>query len=180
MMTLHNFSNIIFEKMFTFSVKERELYWYLLCVYVVLFLSNNTNQIDDKTATNVVYVWIPHSIMPLIITQRTKSIQGIKNCIPFCIFEPIKTPRSSHDKSHDNVIKWKHFPRYWPFVRGIHRSKVNSPHKGQWRGALMFFFDLRLNKRLSKQWWGWWFDTLSRPLWRHHNDLSIPKLQRHN
>ena len=40
--------------------------------------------------------------------------------------------------SHDDVIKWKHFPRYWPFVRGIHRSAVNSPHKGQWRGALMF------------------------------------------
>ena len=39
---------------------------------------------------------------------------------------------------HDDVIKWKHFPRYWPFVRGIHRSPVNSPHKVQWRGALMF------------------------------------------
>ena len=40
--------------------------------------------------------------------------------------------------THDDVIKWKYFPRYWPFVRGIHRSPVNSPHKGQWRGALMF------------------------------------------
>ena len=40
--------------------------------------------------------------------------------------------------SHDDVIKWKHFPRYWPFVRGIHRSPMNSLHKGQWRGALMF------------------------------------------
>ena len=30
------------------------------------------------------------------------------------------------------------FPRNWPFVRGIHRSPVNFPHKGQWRGALMF------------------------------------------
>ena len=39
---------------------------------------------------------------------------------------------------HDDVIKWKHFPRYRPFVREIHRSPVNSPHKGQWRGALMF------------------------------------------
>ena len=37
-----------------------------------------------------------------------------------------------------NVIKWKHFLRYRPFVRGIHRSTLNSPHKGQWRGALMF------------------------------------------
>ena len=38
----------------------------------------------------------------------------------------------------DDDIKWNHFPRCWPFVRGIHRSPVNSPHKGQWRGALMF------------------------------------------
>ena len=30
--------------------------------------------------------------------------------------------------SHDDVIKWKHFPRYWSFVRGIH----------QWWGASMF------------------------------------------
>ena len=39
---------------------------------------------------------------------------------------------------HDNRIKWKHFPRYWPFVRGIHQSPVNFPHKGQWCGALIF------------------------------------------
>ena len=39
---------------------------------------------------------------------------------------------------HDDVIKWKHFPRNWPFLRGIHRWPVNSPHKGQWRRALMF------------------------------------------
>ena len=39
---------------------------------------------------------------------------------------------------HDDVIKWKHFPRYWPFVRWIDWSPVNFPHKGQWRGALMF------------------------------------------
>ena len=32
---------------------------------------------------------------------------------------------------HDDVIKWKHFPRYWSFVWGIHRSPVNSPHKSQ-------------------------------------------------
>ena len=51
---------------------------------------------------------------------------------------------------HDDVIKWKHFPRYWPFVRGIHRWPVvrgihrwpmDSPHEGQWRGALMLSFN---------------------------------------
>ena len=131
--------------------------------------------------------------------------------------------------------------RYWPFVRGIHRPPVASPHKGQCRGAWMFssictwanswannrvtcemrrhrayydltmmihrkpvvsrtkgqrcrscthdihrsrwiptqrpvtrsfdvFCDLRLNKRLSKQLWGWWFETPSWSLWRHCNE----------
>ena len=39
---------------------------------------------------------------------------------------------------HDVVVKWKHFPRYWPFVRGIHQLLVNSPHKVLWLGTLMF------------------------------------------
>ena len=77
---------------------------------------------------------------------------------------------------HDDVIKWKRFPRYWPFVRGIHRSPVNSPHKGQWRRALIFSLDQRPNKRLSKQSWGWWFETPSRPLWRHCNVFSTAHL----
>ena len=38
---------------------------------------------------------------------------------------------------YDDVIKWKHFPPYWPFVRGIHRWPVNSPYKGHWHGALI-------------------------------------------
>ena len=46
--------------------------------------------------------------------------------------------RTRRHFNHDDVIKWKHFPRNWPFVRGIHRSPVNSPHKGQWHGALIF------------------------------------------
>ena len=53
------------------------------------------------------------------------------NVLTFC-------PFPCNHISHDDVIKWKHFPRYWPFARGIHRSPVNSPHKGQRRGALMF------------------------------------------
>ena len=54
-------------------------------------------------------------------------------------------------------------------MRGIHRSPVNSPHKGQWRGAQMFFFYMRLNKRLTKQSCGWRFETPSRSVWRHCN-----------
>ena len=50
---------------------------------------------------------------------------------------------------HDDVIKLKHFPRYWPFVRGVPRSPVNFPHTSQWRGALYVFFDPRMDKGLS-------------------------------
>ena len=46
---------------------------------------------------------------------------------------------------HDDVIKWKHFLRYWPFLRG-----VNSLHKGQWRRALMFsLIYARINGRVN-------------------------------
>ena len=50
-------------------------------------------------------------------------------------WQPVFVPDG---RLHDDVIKWKQFPRYWPIVRGIHRSPVNSLHKVQWRGALMF------------------------------------------
>ena len=70
---------------------------------------------------------------------------------------------------HDDVIKWKHFPRYWPFVRGIYRSPLISPHNRPVARSFDVFFDLRLNKQLNKQSRGWWFETLSRSLWRHCN-----------
>ena len=68
-------------------------------------------------------------------------------------------------------IKWKHFPRYWPFVRGIHQSPVNSPHKGQWRKALIFFICAWTNG-WGRQWRRRWIETPSRQLWRHCNDLN--------
>ena len=180
-----------------------------------------------------------------------------------------------HIRQND-AIKWKYFPRYWPFVRGIYRLSLISPHKGQWRGALMFslicawinrwvntgeagdlrrhrahydvivmvslalnfyqylrvsvplcwlqcvflyiaqnvsiswwrhqmetfsallaicagnspvhgefpaqrlvtrnfdvYFDMHPNNRLSKQSWCWWFETQSRPLWRHRNVFRL-------
>ena len=58
---------------------------------------------------------------------------------------------------HDDKL----FPRYWPFVRGIHRSPVNPPHQGQWRGALMFLLILSKQSRRRR------FETSSCSLWRH-------------
>ena len=73
---------------------------------------------------------------------------------------------------HDDIIKWKHIPRHWPFVRGIHWSPTDSPHKGQWSRAFDVLFDLCLNKLLSKYSKHWLFETPSRSLWRHCNVIT--------
>ena len=68
----------------------------------------------------------------------------------------------------DDVIKRKHLPRYRPFVRGIQRSPVNSPHKGQWRGALIFSL---LCARIN----GWVNNREAGDLRRHraHYDVTV-------
>ena len=63
----------------------------------------------------------------------------------------------------------------------------NSPVSGEFPAqrpvtrSFDVFFDLRLNKRLSNQSWDWWFETLSRPLWRQCNEeiqTDVRKLSR--
>ena len=75
--------------------------------------------------------------------------------------------------THDDVIKWKHCPRYWPFCAGNSQLTGEFPHKGRWPGALMFSFICAwIND--SKQYWGWWFETPSCSLWRHCN-TKLPR-----
>ena len=62
------------------------------------------------------------------------------------------------------IAWWRHqmetFPRHYPFVRGIHRWPVDFPHKGQWRGALMF--------SLICIWTNWYADLQVKPLLRSY------------
>ena len=70
-----------------------------------------------------------------VLTQRTPTVPS-----DFIAPDGDKSSPSAGtmQTTHDDVIKWKHFRRYWTIVRVIHRSAVNSSHRGQWRGALMF------------------------------------------
>ena len=93
---------------------------------------------------------------------------------------------------HEDDWTWKSFLRHWPFVRGTwwrHQMEKfsallticagNSPVPGEFPTQMPVtrsfdvFFDLRPNKQLSKQLWGWWFGTPSWSLWRHCNDTSV-------
>ena len=77
-------------------------------------------------------------------------------------------PPSKMMRAHDDVYKWKNFLRYWPFVWGIYRSPVNAPHKGQWRGALMF--------SLICAWTNGWVNNQDAGVLRHysaHYDVTV-------
>ena len=74
-----------------------------------------------------------------------------------------------------NSTWWRH--QMETFSAWLAICAGNSPVPGEFptqrpvTWSFDIFFDLRLNKRLSKQSWGWWFETLLRPFWRHSNDL---------
>ena len=81
------------------------------------------------------------------------------------------------------VILFQHIEAWWrhqmeTFSALLAICAGNSPVSGEFPAqrpvtrSFDVFFDLRLNKRLSKQWWGWWFETLLCPLWRHRNGLA--------
>ena len=99
------------------------------CIFFIIY-----QDIDDK------HLIILHPILWVLMPWRWKEPghQQPQYWQSSIIVQPQYHQSWNFYSSHDDVIKWKHFPHYWPFVRGIHRSPVNSPHKGQWRGALMF------------------------------------------
>ena len=74
----------------------------------------------------------------------------------------VPTGLSLMTSSHANIFRLtgREFPAQRPVTRSFD-----------------VFFDLCLNKRLSKQSWDWWFETLSRPLWRHYNVVSLCVLE---
>ena len=101
---------------------------------------------SDNSFTLIEYfamTWSKHFPFSLMYTLYTSNANREKNiCVTLDVRRilpyAIVLVCCFNLQRHDDVIKWKHLPRFWSFVRGIHRSPVNSPHKGQWRGALMF------------------------------------------
>ena len=78
-----------------------------------------------------------------IVVQRTKRLSSevITECPILLLYTAISHPQLIHD----DVIKWKHFPRYWPFVPVTEEFFSQRPLT---RGFDVFF-DLRLNKQLG-------------------------------
>ena len=86
---------------------------------------------------------------------------------------------------HGNrILWWRHLMKTFSAILAI--CAGNSPVPGEFpaqrpvTGSFDVFFDLRPNKLLSKQWWGCWFETPSRPLWRHCNESSLCRASSHD
>ena len=83
------------------------------------------------------------------------------------------TIRISACSSLSNPSWWRHQMETFSALLAL--CAGNSPVTGEFpsqrpvTGNFGIFFDLRLNKRLSKQSWGWWFETPCHPLWCHYN-----------
>ena len=69
----------------------------------------------------------------------------------------------------------KHFPRNWPFFEGNPPVTGDIPSQRTVTRSFVVFYDLRLNKRLSKQSGRRWFGALSHSLWRHCNAIYLPR-----
>ena len=88
----------------------------------------------------------------------------------------INTGVDSSSIWHRAIAWWRHQMETFSALLAL--CAGNSPVTGEFPSqrpvtqSFDVFFDLRLNKRLSKQSWGWWFETPSRSLWRHCNEMN--------
>ena len=128
--------------------------WSILCFYAAAV--RHATPSNDQVCFNETWLYLQMVGSALLVSEvidfkgcqvaKLMQLRVLSNALEECLqtwaHQPIVAKLRNIATlvwvNHDDVIKWKHFPRNWPFVREIHRSPVNFPHKGQWRGALMF------------------------------------------
>ena len=150
-----------------------------LCyMYLIKILSHTANMNDYKytcTADNNTHrtkyiscgIYISVSLKLMWIHLHSHTMATYRN---FAVWLRCNTIH------YDDVIKRKLFSALLAICAG--NSPVNGEFPAQRPVTRSFgvFFDLRLHKRLSKQSWGW-FETPSRPSWRHCNGITQHRMQ---
>ena len=118
-------------------------------------------------------IWDLDNLLPLQLLNRHEG--GVNSLV---LYNDMLL--SASDDHEIKVNPWISFTSWWrhqmeTFSALLAICAGNSPGTGEFLAqspvtrSFDVFIDLCLNKRLSKQWWGWWFETPSRPLWRHPN-----------
>ena len=125
------------------------------------------NDMKLKVKSRYIVVWVRCSTLRLFLRGCAEGAGWLSMVGNPSTIIPEPYHHQWVTETNDDVIKWKHFPRYWPFVRGIHRSPVNSPHKGQWRGALMLSLICAWKKN------GWVNNRKAGDFRRHHAHYDV-------
>ena len=98
--------------------------------FKIIFFQLITQNSSLGTRCEIDFMWMPKKPCSKLMLMLSPSGVTRPQCVSIC--SNMMTSRNENNSHiHDDVIKWKHFPRYWPFVGAFHRSAVNSPHKGQ-------------------------------------------------
>ena len=114
--------------------------------------------------------WCQHLNHALLLRQKTPWKSQRRRTIIHSKCQPIYWKQEC-------MSWWRHKMETFSALLAI--CAGNSPVTGEFPAqrpvtrSFDVFFDLHLNKRLSKQSWGWWFHTPSRPLWRHCNVIQM-------
>ena len=89
---------------------------------------------------NNTFRWLWWDSLPVDTIGAGNGLLLRHQAISWAYVDHLRVPFHNNDVTlaDDDVMKCKQFPRYWPFVRGIHRPPVNFKHISQWRGALMY------------------------------------------
>ena len=110
-------------------------YWTLQWTLVT---SAATQSLSHNRSRYVLMHYVRNLTIPMTYSSKGAFGTDRIHFSRFITMQCLQTCVTIYHVAHGDVIKWKHFPALLAFVRGMHRSPVNSPHKGQWRGALMF------------------------------------------
>ena len=144
------------------SCEPTNMFDFLTPIFTVFRLSLNYSR-NPIYSAHVIY-WY------LIYTQKCLHTSGLS------VWLAIKMKHETAGTSLIGSPWWRHqmktFSALMALCVGNSPLTREFPSQRSVTRSFDFFFDLRLNKQLSKQSWGWWFETLSRSLWRYCNDQA--------
>ena len=139
--------------------------------------------VDDLYVLSIYWAH-PPVISPISLVSNLKLFYVCPAMCYLCYGDPQHFPVHREMDHHPPLlfsqrwyILWRHQMETFSALLAL--CAGNSPVTGEFPAqrpvmrSFDVFFVLRLNERFSKQSWGWWIETPSRPLWRHSNDNCL-------
>ena len=163
------------------STSRAGVYWYITDIQYLALSVKRIIIVQIRSVYlcyQAIYVWIPY-----LMSQHAMGPLCTQNA-PVTVWDRyVFGMRSEVEVTNVIMVMFVKFSAWWrhqmeTFSALLAVCAGNSPVPGEFPAQrpvtrnFDVFFDLRLNKWLSKQSWGWWFETLSCPLWRHGNGFG--------